>query len=466
MSKRTMLRLYIAFLACVAIALPILTYSSISTIKITPIDLLFWTVLVIWAELSTITLPKGGAALSVGGVIDCSILILFPTPIAAVYGAIAGITTSMKRRVDLERFVFNVSMFVITMSVSSTILEFANAKLYMIGASSSIDPASISSLFMPLFLPFVGAVTSYFLINTGLTSIAIAIKEGDSPVNVWNTNYKWTMPSAAAMGPIGLVIAVVYYLLFRINPMLAILGVTIFFLPTLIIRYAHRLFADVNKTYFNSIRALVTALDASHHYTQGHSMRVSQNAGLVAKHLRISDKEIETIQRGAMLHDIGKIGLDKSILDKPSSLSSQEWVQVKQHPVLGARIIGDLTFLGEAKDIVLYHHERMDGKGYPSGTTGQDIPVGARIVNALDALDALTSDRSYRRALTRNQALEMLEEKAGEQFDPHIVRAVVELAQDGALVFQNGSDDHEWESEIIFTVQQINDALNSHSISG
>jgi len=321
LSQQTKLRVYITLLACIAIVLPLLTIEKFRAFELYTVDILFWAALVVWAELSPITLPKGGAALSVGGVIDCSIIVLFPTPIAAIFGMIAGVTTSLKRKVVFERFVFNIAMFGITMSVSSMILELAHAKLYDIGPSISVSPSSISGLIIPTLLPFIGAIVVYFVINTGLTSIAIGINENESPIKIWNANYKWTIPSVAAMGPIGLVIALVYFLLSIIDQKFAIIGVMIFFFPTLIIRYAQRLFVDVNQAYFNSIKALVSALDVSHHYTQGHSMRVSHNAGIVAKQLKLSDSEIESIVRGALLHDIGKIGLDKNILDKTSTLS-------------------------------------------------------------------------------------------------------------------------------------------------
>jgi len=460
MSRSISLRFYIISLAVIAVVLPSLTVKSADFGLFHWIDFLIWTVLVIAAELTPITLPKGGAALSVGGVIDCSIILLFPTPIAAVYGAIAGITSSIRRRVDVERFIFNVSMLSITMWVASLVLELSNAKIYQIGVGFSIGGTLDLNLLIKSFLPFLGAIIVYSVMNTGLTSIAIAIKYGDSPISVWNANYKWMMVSVAAMGPIGLIMAVVYSLLSSFGYLWAILGVSIFFMPILIIRYAFRLFVDVNNAYFNSIKALVSALDASHHYTQGHSLRVSHNSVLVAKHLKMSDKEIETLRRGAILHDIGKIGLDNSILDKASPLSSEEWMQVKQHPILGARITGDLSFLQDARQIVLHHHERIDGKGYPTGLIGHEIPIGARIVNALDALDALTSERSYRNELTQSQALEILKEKAGEQFDTKVVDAVVELASSGVLVFQDYVDEHGTELEIVFTIRDVEEVLN------
>lgn len=459
-SRSILLKLYIITLAIVALLLPVLTIRSAGSGLISWIDVLIWTALVIGAELFPITLPKGGAALSVGGVIDCSIILLFPTPFAALYGAIAGITSSIRRHVDYERFIFNVVMLSVTMGVASLILEVNNAKIYHISADFSTNSVVDPKLFISLLFPFIGAIIAYSITNTGLTSFAIAIKHGESPINVWNANYKWMMVSVAAMGPIGLIIAIVYAFLSRFGPFWAVLGISIFFMPILIIRYTFKLFVDVNNAYFNSIKALVSALDASHHYTQGHSLRVSHNSELIAKHLKMSDKEIEALSRGAMLHDIGKISLDKHILDKTSSLSSAEWLQVKQHPIHGARITGDLTFLRDARKIVLHHHERYDGKGYPSGLAGEDIPLGARIVNALDALDALTSDRSYRHALSLVQALELLREKSGDQFDSRVVDAIVKLADSGLLILHTKTENRESEFETLFTLKEIEEVLS------
>jgi len=118
-----------------------------------------------------------------------------------------------------------------------------------------------------------------------------------------------------------------------------------------------------------------------------------------------------------------------------------------------------LTFIKEARNVVLHHHERMDGKGYPNGLKGNEISIGARIVNALDAFDALTSDRSYRKRLSHDQAIAMLKERAGAQFDPEIVNSITGLAQKNQLVFQDDSEEASWDDETLFTFQEVQDAL-------
>jgi len=143
LSKKIKLRAYIALLVCVSILLPLLSMRTLSTFPLNVVDLLFWATLVVLAEISPITLPKGEATLSVGGVIDCSIIMLFPTPITALFGMVVGISSSIKRKVDSERFAFNVAMLAITMSVASLILEIANAKFYSIIENISSNPGSV-----------------------------------------------------------------------------------------------------------------------------------------------------------------------------------------------------------------------------------------------------------------------------------------------------------------------------------
>jgi putative nucleotidyltransferase with HDIG domain len=227
-----------------------------------------------------------------------------------------------------------------------------------------------------------------------------------------------------------------------------------FVFPILVVRSSFKWFAGATNAYFNSIKALINALDASHPYTQGHSKRVAQNAVKVAHALRLSDGEVEKIEQGAVLHDIGKIGLDKAILDKAGPLNSFEWAKVKRHPILGSSIVQDLSFLQKSTNIILHHHERIDGRGYPAGLSGNDIPVGARIVNVVDALDALTSDRSYRKALSVEEAIHILQGNSDTQFDSEIVNIVENLFRQGLLVFQDETvqDDRE---EFLFTMVEI-----------
>jgi putative nucleotidyltransferase with HDIG domain len=182
--------------------------------------------------------------------------------------------------------------------------------------------------------------------------------------------------------------------------------------------------AQTQAAYTGAIRALATALDARDPYTAGHSERVSALSVAVARALQVPGDDVEVIRLGALLHDIGKIGVPDEVLLKPSALTDAEFDIIKQHPVLGARILRSVPFLTRHLVVVELHHERPDGRGYPHGLRGDDIPVAARIVHAADAYDAMTSARAYRRAMPPADALRELWRCAGTEFHADVVAAL------------------------------------------
>jgi putative nucleotidyltransferase with HDIG domain len=188
--------------------------------------------------------------------------------------------------------------------------------------------------------------------------------------------------------------------------------------------------AETQSAYLGAIRALAAALDARDPYTAGHSERVSALSVLIARQLRLSEAEVDIIRLGALLHDIGKIGVADHILRKPGPLSADEFEQIRRHPGLGARILRKVPFLEPHLAIVELHHERPDGRGYPFGLIGDNIPLDARIVHVADAFDAMTSARAYRPARASSVALVELQRYSGTQFDSASVDALAEaLAQ-------------------------------------
>jgi putative nucleotidyltransferase with HDIG domain len=182
-------------------------------------------------------------------------------------------------------------------------------------------------------------------------------------------------------------------------------------------------YEGLEDAYDGTLAALMSALDARDRETEGHSTRVSELACLLGAELGSNASALKAIERGALLHDIGKIGISDMILHKPSSLSAEEWKVMRQHPDIGARIIEGIPFLQETLPIIRYHHERWDGSGYPVGLSGKDIPFQARIFAVADAFDALISDRPYRKKITVTEALTYLKEQAGILFDPDVVLA-------------------------------------------
>ena len=175
------------------------------------------------------------------------------------------------------------------------------------------------------------------------------------------------------------------------------------------------------------LTVLTGAIEARDPYTRGHSARVTALAEEVARRLGWSEARLASLRIGGPLHDIGKLAVSDDVLRKEGRLDESELAQIREHPKIGARILLRMASLREAIPYVLYHHERWDGHGYPSGKAGEEIPLEARVLAVADAFDAMTSDRPYRRALSREEALTEVERCSGTQFDPEIVQVFLAL---------------------------------------
>jgi putative nucleotidyltransferase with HDIG domain len=188
-----------------------------------------------------------------------------------------------------------------------------------------------------------------------------------------------------------------------------------------------RLRANQRHAYVGIVATLIEAIEAKDRFNRGHSRRVADLAVRFARHLGLSEREIELLETAAQLHDIGKVGIPDDILNKNGRLTDEEFEVIKSHPVLGEQILMPLDFLAEARPIVRHHHERWDGRGYPDGLGNDEIPRHAALLSVVDAYDALTSDRPYRRGLPPQKAVAILEEGAGTQWDPDLVQRFVAL---------------------------------------
>lgn len=184
---------------------------------------------------------------------------------------------------------------------------------------------------------------------------------------------------------------------------------------------------ELERAYDATLEGWVRALDLRDQETEGHTQRVTELTLRLARKLAMSEEELVHVRRGALLHDIGKMGIPDSILLKPGKLLEEEWVLMKHHPVYAYEWLKDIKFLRPALEIPYNHHERWDGSGYPRGLKGEEIPLSARIFAVVDAWDAMTSDRPYRKALSHEQAVEELKREAGRQFDPQIVEAFLQM---------------------------------------
>ncbi len=194
------------------------------------------------------------------------------------------------------------------------------------------------------------------------------------------------------------------------------------------------LFNDLKSAYFDTIKAIANSIEARDPYTKGHSERVARFSKAIAEEFNWDKNEIELIDWGGVLHDVGKIGIRDSILNKPGKFTDDEYNEIKLHPLIGTQIVKDISFLEPVIPYVLEHHERFDGKGYPGGMAGKNISIKGRLLAVADAFDAMTSDRPYRKGLKPEDALKEILRNGGTQFDPEVVRAFERAWMSGKVI--------------------------------
>ena len=284
----------------------------------------------------------------------------------------------------------------------------------------------------------VAACLVYFAINSGGVATIIALCTDQRPVEVWKQTFLWTAPSYFA----GAGISAVALFIFGSR-----LGIAVVFVSPVayLIHQSYATYtsraeekqqhindlqasqAHLADLYLATIKSLALAIDAKDQYTHQHILRVQRYAVATGKQMGLEGNDLEGLTTGALLHDIGKLGVPESVLLKPGRLTSEEFEKVKKHPEIGAAILGPVDFPWPVLPVVRSHHERWDGTGYPDGLKGEDIPLTARILAVADVYDALTSTRSYRTAWTHERALETIMQDAGTHLDPSVVAAFLAI---------------------------------------
>jgi hypothetical protein len=280
-----------------------------------------------------------------------------------------------------------------------------------------------------------GAGLVYYVVNHALLSIVRGLTEQRPPFQIWLHSYQWLWPHYVVLGSLSAVVALGYRYLgaFGLIALASPVAMMHLAIKQYVARTAiyvselERMTTRLGDSYESTLLALTRALDTRDEETEVHSQRVRRYTELLGRRLGVAEDDLEDMSRGALLHDIGKIGVPDAILLKPARLTEDELAMMRRHPVIGYSMIVHIPFLAKAAEIVLHHHEAYDGTGYPSGLVGDQIPLGARIFAVADALDAMTSDRPYRRALPLATALAEIERCRGKQFDPHLVDTLLAI---------------------------------------
>jgi HD-GYP domain-containing protein (c-di-GMP phosphodiesterase class II) len=190
---------------------------------------------------------------------------------------------------------------------------------------------------------------------------------------------------------------------------------------------------QLRKSYYDTLKVVVDSLEVRDYYTIGHGRRVALFSRIIAEEMGWDEEKLKLVEMGGILHDLGKIGIEDAILRKPGALTEEEMEQMQFHPEIGARIVRDADFLKPILPYILYHQERFDGSGHPYHLKGEEIPIEGRLMAVADAFDAMTSDRPYRKAMDAEQAISVIKEGSGQQFDPQVVQAFLEAWQAGGI---------------------------------
>ncbi|PWK67990.1 putative nucleotidyltransferase with HDIG domain [Streptomyces sp. CG 926] len=288
------------------------------------------------------------------------------------------------------------------------------------GPSTGSGPPAGPADFPFALLPATGAAVVFCLVLTALDGGILATAERRPAATAWRGSAASSLAPYCVHGLAGLMMAVMWRSPY--GPPAALLVLLPMYISCWVFAQYHRERAAHQAT----IRALVQAVDIKDRYTRGHSERVGQASAMIARELGMTEDRLETVRIAGILHDVGKLGVPTRLLRKDGPLTPDERRIIELHPEYGHEMVRGIGFLGEARSAILHHHERVDGSGYPYGLTGEQIPVLARVVAVADAFDAMTSTRSYSRARPVPVALAELERCAGAQFDPSMVRALVD----------------------------------------
>jgi putative nucleotidyltransferase with HDIG domain len=390
------------------------------------------------AEFSNVELfASSRSHVSVSSIIAIAGMLLFGpfagALIQMVSGIMSAVTTTVLHKEPLServswvrRSAFNAGMLAIAAAIAGWV--------YVLAGGTVGRVAQLSNT-----LPLVGVATADTLANLTILIGVIALQTGRHPREIWKRDFQWSAPISILGGVLGGGALAMAYEWF------GLLGLVVFFLPVLATGYSFRLYVANMKGYVNKLEevnltleeanlelleTLGAVIDAYDVYTYGHSTQVAVYAGAIAEKMNLPPEEQAAVVRAALVHDIGKVGIMDSITGKLGVLTDGEYDVMKRHPIIGAEIVGQMRGLQELVPVVRHHHERWDGRGYPDGLEGQEIPLGARILALADTLDAMFSDRPYRRTRSFEEAMGEIVECSGTQFDPDVVKALFAVAEE------------------------------------
>jgi HD-GYP domain-containing protein (c-di-GMP phosphodiesterase class II)/serine/threonine protein phosphatase PrpC len=385
--------------------------------------LLLWIALVSIAVMSPIPLLRGKATIDLAPALDLGAIFVFG-PVVACY--IAGLSRGFAHLGDRWN-----GLQPAAMKVGQSLLATGAAGLaYLLLGGQLGSGLGIGEW---QWLPILGAAGAYAAVKTVLDALDGWLTNLDSDARILRFRIGSVLPLDIVVLVFGVLLALTES---RIGPV----GVALILVPVFVARYAFRLWVDAREAHLVTVRTLMNAIDAADPFTWGHSYRISKMCVRVGRNLAMSPRDLQELEYAALLHDIGRTAIKREILVKPGKLTEREQSVLRTHPKIGHDIVSGIRFFHGAGEIIYSHHEQPDGGGYPRGIKGEEIPLGSRIIMAVSAFDAMTSDRPYRRGLTPTAAFDELRELAGTQFFSDVVESLFTL-YDGGKLFEEFDED-------------------------
>jgi putative nucleotidyltransferase with HDIG domain len=391
---------------------------------------------------------KSRSYITFGSALSIACIPLFGLSTAVLLGMVSGLSSilsnvffSKAEREDRapwwQRAGFNSGMFAISIALATSI--------FLLTGGSIGNVAQPSNL-----LPMILAGITNYSSNMVLLLVVVGLSTGENPRTLWKRDHSWNAPSSIIADTFG---GALIALTFEIN---IFLPITVFFLIHSLSYFSFRYYVKnmkghveglekanlkLERSQLGLLKTLGTVIDAFDAYTFGHSTQVAVYAEAIAEKMELPQKEQDLIVKSALVHDIGKVGVMDAIIGKQGPLTDEEYRLVKRHPDIGAEILGLMEGFEEIVPLVRYHHERWDGSGYPMGLKGEEIPLGARILAVADTVDAMFSDRPYRKSPTYDEVMEEILRCMGTQFDPRVVHAFYSVVQErGPSFFKNSAN--------------------------
>jgi diguanylate cyclase (GGDEF)-like protein/putative nucleotidyltransferase with HDIG domain len=372
------------------------------------------------------TAAEDAGSMSLGFAISFAAMLRFGPAAGLLIGGISSLSACIyPKRQPLHQLLFNVSLTAVESWLAGIVYLWVN------NWTLEIEP-------IRAFPAVAASCLTYFAINTGGVAAIIAICTNEKIFRLWQHTFLWTAPSYFAGASVG-ALAII---LFEKH----VATIVLFVAPVAYLTYqSYAVYtaraeekqqhieelqlsqAQLADLYLATIKSLALAIDAKDQYTHQHILRVQHYAVATAEKMGLTGPEMEGLKTGALLHDIGKLGVPEYVLLKPGRLTDEEFAKIKKHPDIGAMILDPVEFPWPVLPVVKYHHEKWDGSGYPEGLKGEEIPLTARILAVADVYDALTSSRSYRNAWTHEKAIGVIYKDRGTHFDPVVADAFLEI---------------------------------------